>query len=119
MTSPHQLSPSISSPLKQDDTLSEYSIANLDAFVSTVYLPHIRLRKRSWRVDERIARQHLSSTFGDKQLAEIRRHEVEDWLHGLASSGLAPATCNRILAVFKTICSLAEIRGVLSAGQSP
>lgn len=119
MTSPHQLSPSISSPLKQDNTLSEYSIANLDAFVSTVYLPHIRLRKRSWRVDERIARQHLSSTFGDKQLAEIRRHEVEDWLHGLASSGLAPATCNRILAVFKTICSLAEIRGVLSAGQSP
>ena len=92
---------------------------NLDAFVSNIYLPHVKLRKRSWRVDERIARQHLSSAFGDKQLAEIRRHEVEDWLHGLASSGLAPATCNRILAVFKTICSLAEIRGVLSAGQSP
>ena len=35
------------------------------------------------------------------------------------SSGLAPATCNRILAVLKTICSLAELRGVLRAGQSP
>ena len=93
--------------------------SSLDAFISDVYLPHIRLRKRSWRVDERIARQHLSSTFGDRQLAAIRRHEVEDWLHGLASGGLAPATCNRILAVFKTICSLAELRGVLSAGQSP
>lgn len=32
---------------------------NLDAFVSNVYLPHVRLRKRSWRVDERIARQHI------------------------------------------------------------
>ena len=92
---------------------------NLDAFVSNIYLPHVKLRKRSWRVDERIARQHLSSAFGDKQLAEIRRHEVEDWLHGLASSGLAPATCNRILAVFKTICSLAVMRGLLPTGQSP
>ena len=107
MTSPHQLSPSISSPLKQDDTLSEYSIANLDAFVSTVYLPHIRLRKRSWRVDERIARQHLSSTFGDKQLAVIRRLEVEDGVDGRAAGGLAPATCIRMRAVFKTICSRA------------
>lgn len=92
---------------------------NLDAFVSNVYLPHIRLRKRSWSVDERIARQHLSPTFGARELADIQRHEVEDWLHGLSSGGLAPATCNRILAVLKTICSLAEMRGLLPAGQSP
>ena len=92
---------------------------NLDAFVSNVYLPHVKLRKRSWSVDERIARQHLSSSFGARKLADIPRHEVEDWLHGLSSSGLAPATCNRILAVFKTICSLAVLRGLLPAGQSP
>ena len=92
---------------------------NLDTFVSNIYLPHVKLRKRSWRVDERIARQHLSPTFGARELADIRRHEVEDWLHGLLAGGLAPATCNRILAVLKTICSLAELRGVLRAGQSP
>ena len=28
---------------------------NLDTFVSNIYLPHVKLRKRSWRVDERIA----------------------------------------------------------------
>lgn len=92
---------------------------NLDAFVSNIYLPHIRLRKRSWRVDERIARQYLSPTFGARELADIQSHEVEDWLHGLSSSGLAPSTCNRILAAFKTICSLAAMRGLLPAGQSP
>ncbi len=91
----------------------------LDAFVANVYLPHVKVRKRSWRVDERIARQYLSSTFGARELADIQRHEVEDWLHGLSEKDLAPATCNRILAVFKTICSLAEMRGVLPAGQSP
>ncbi len=92
---------------------------NFDAFVSSIYLPHVKLRKRSWHVDERIARRYLSSIFGGRRIAEIRRHEVEDWLHSLSSGGLAPATCNRILAVLKTICSLAEMRGVLPAGQSP
>ena len=110
-------SPSL--PVKRNSGQPERNTFNLDGFVSSVYLPHIRLRKRSWSVDERIARQHLSPTFGARELADIQRHEVEDWLHGLSSSGLAPATCNRILAVFKTICSLAVMRGLLLAGQSP
>ena len=96
-------SPSL--PVKRNSGQPERDTFNLDGFVSSVYLPYIRLRKRSWRVDERIARQHLSPTFGARELADIQRHEVEDWLHGLSSGGLAPATCNRILAVFKTICS--------------
>ena len=91
----------------------------LDAFVAAVYLPHVRLRKRSWRVDERIARQRLSPTFGARRLDGIRRGEVENWLHDLAAQGLCPATCNRILAVFKSVCSLAMLHGVLPAGQSP
>ena len=27
---------------------------NLDVFVTNIYLPHVKLRKRSWRVDVRI-----------------------------------------------------------------
>lgn len=92
---------------------------NLDAFLSHVYLPHIQLRKRSWRVDERIARQHLSPIFGDRKLADISCREVEKWMRDLSARGLAPATCNRILAVFKSICSLAGNHGHLPAGQSP
>ena len=110
-------SPSL--PVKRNSGQPERDTFNLDGFVSSVYLPYIRLRKRSWRVDERIARQHLSPVFGARELADIQRHEVEGWLHGLSSGGLAPATCNRILAVFKTICSLAVMRGLLPAGQSP
>ena len=110
-------SPSL--PVKRNSGQPERDTFNLDGFVSSVYLPYLRLRKRSWRVDERIARQHLSPTFGARELADIQRHEVEDWLHGLSSGGLAPATCNRILAVFKTICSLAVMRGLLLTGQSP
>lgn len=91
----------------------------LDAFISQVYLPHIKARKRSWQTDDRIARRHLSPFFGDRILAKIKRNEVEDWLHGLLEKGHAPASCNRFLAVFKTICSVAEERGFLPVGKSP
>lgn len=91
----------------------------LDAFVSEIYLPNIKIRKRSWQVDERVARQYLSPIFGHRAISDIERSEVEEWLNGMLKSGLAPASCNRFLAVFKTICSLAEIRGILQPGLSP
>lgn len=90
-----------------------------DAFVSEVYLPHIRFRKRSWQVDERIARQHLSPVFGHRAFARIDRGEVEARMEALSVQGLAPTTCNRILAVFKSICALATLQGLLPPGQSP
>lgn len=95
------------------------SVRNFDGFVFDIYLPHIRARKRSWRVDDRIARRHLSPVFGGRKLTSIRNYEVEDWLHSLAARGLAPATCNRILAVFKSVCAVAVMRGALPAGRSP
>lgn len=95
------------------------SVITLDEFTSDVYLPHIAMRKRSWRLDERILRQHISPVFGARKLAAIERQDVEDWLCRLTSGGLAPATCNRALSVFKTLCQEAALRGFLPAGQSP
>lgn len=98
---------------------SKCSTSILDFFVSSVYLPYARLRKRSWYVDERIAHKYISPTFGGRSLTNIQRHEVEGWLNNLLSSGLAPSTCNRILAVFKTIYSFAVKYGNLPVWQSP
>ncbi len=89
-----------------------------DDFLLDCYLPHAMKRKRSWQVDARIARQHISPTFGQRRLADIAAGDVEAWLHGLAGKGLAPATCNRILAVLKTVCAQAARRGLLP-GRSP
>lgn len=90
-----------------------------DGFVSRVYLPWIRSRKRSWYVDERITRQYLSPAFGHRSMAGICRTEVESWFHALPQRQLAPTTCNRILAVFKSVCSVAVVHGALPRGQSP
>lgn len=92
---------------------------SLDAFVFHIYLPHIKVYKRSWRTDARIASRHLSSSFGACPLARISRGEIEDWLQGLLERGFAPASCNRFLAVLKTIYTVAENRGILPPGGSP
>lgn len=101
------------------DRKRKRSVITLDDFASLVYLPHIEMRKRSWSLDERILRQHISPVFGARKLAGIERQDVEDWLCGLSSGGLAPATCNRALSVFKTLCHEAALRGFMPAGQSP
>lgn len=88
-------------------------------FVQSFYVPHIRERKRSWHVDERIARQHIFPTFGRCNIACICRAEVETWLLNLCHQGLAASTCNRILAVLKSIFSMAVVYGKLSANNSP
>ncbi len=98
---------------------AENPSGNFDSFVSTVYLPYARQHKKSWEVDERIARQHLAPTFGGFRPADISRSDVESWFRMLSKKGLAPATCNRILFVLKSICSLALEYGVFPSGQSP
>ena len=82
-------------------------------FARLVYLPHIRLRKRSWPVDERILRQHILPTFATVALHELSRSDVETWLYSLVKRGLVPASCNRILSVFKSLCTLAVACGFL------
>ncbi len=90
-----------------------------DEFVEHYYLPHARSRKRSWQVDERISRQYLSPVFGKKKLSQIEPSEVERWFQILLSGNLATSTCNRILAVLKSICSLGIRYGIYIKGEEP
>lgn len=90
-----------------------------EKFVQAIYMPHIRKRKRSWFVDERIVHQHIFPTFGRRHITRIQRAEVETWLQNLGRQGLAASTCNRILAVLKSIFSLAIVCGKLRGNESP
>lgn len=84
----------------------------LSVFIARVYVPHAMARKRSWLLDERIARRHILPSFGARRLCDISRADVDDWLGSLRSGGYSPASCNRFLAVFKSLCALAEARGL-------
>lgn len=86
----------------------------LDDFVFHVYMPHARERKRSWATDERIARKCISPFFGHRTISSLSAREISDWHDGLLESGYSPASCNRFLALFKTIMAMAERRGLVA-----
>ncbi len=92
---------------------------SLDAFVYEVYLPYAKQYKASWDVDERNFRLHISAILGKLRLDGMTRRDVELWFRGLAEKGLAPATCNRILAGLKSIYALALEYNLFSSGQCP
>lgn len=97
----------------------KYIKISFDKFVSNIYLPFAKMAKRSWQVDERIARKYLSPTFGHLLLEQINPSMVSAWFVGLTRIGLCPSTCNRILAVMKAICSFSVKNGYMQVGSSP
>lgn len=109
--------PDLPPPLPEDD--EEILPVPFGIFVAQTYLPHAKLRKRSWKVDERIIRQHIAPAFGDMLFSSVTSAGVENWLQHLEQQGLAPSSCNRIFDVFRSICSLATEYGQLQAGHSP
>lgn len=91
----------------------------IDQFISDIYIPHVKLNRSSYKIDEGICKNHIIHKFKNSNISEITSSDVESWFISLKDSGLSPATCNRILAVIKNIFILASTHGLLRDGQSP
>lgn len=88
-------------------------------FVRDHYLPHVRARKRSWRTDEAILRNHLLPIFGGVSLIRIRPADARDLQLEFLRAGLAPATVNRRLALLSAVFTCAVEWGQLPAEANP
>lgn len=84
-------------------------------FVGAAWLPHIRARKTSWKLDENIAKNHILPVFGSRRLDAITEADVRRWLADFERQNCAPATRNRRFHVLKGIFHLAVERGLLTA----
>lgn len=91
------------------------SVMTLDRFVSDQYLPYMRLRKRSWEMDERVIRRYVSPVLGFKAIAKISAADIADWQGHLLKAGFSPSSCNRFLSTLKTVFALAESRELIPA----
>lgn len=87
---------------------------NFNDFVDSYYLPDACARKRGWRLDARVFRNHLAPAFGKYQLGAIAAPQIQAWLHELALKGYKPASRNRFLAVLKAIFGVAEDLGFIA-----
>lgn len=88
-------------------------------FVTLYYLPHAKLKKRSWETDVRMLELHILPQFGNRKMDRIRRIDVVTWQNQLREGELAPGTCNRILSLLRFVFSCAIRWAVLAVGQNP
>lgn len=90
-----------------------------ELFVKEHYLPHAHVKKRSWDLDQRILRLHILPRFGRCRLDKIRRADVIAWQGELRGRGLAPASCNRVFVLFKTVLNCAMQWGAMPQDKDP
>lgn len=84
-------------------------------FFEQHYLPHVKMRKRSWDRDEELYRLRIKGVFGSKRLNQISRHQVQSFHSSLVAQGLKPATANHHLKVIRYSLNLARQWGMLEA----
>ena len=88
-------------------------------FALGVYMPHAKLRKRSWLRDERMLQSWILPVFGARGMDGLQSVDIVNWQSRLADRGLSPASCNRLLALLKRIFSCAVAWGWLPAAGNP
>jgi len=91
----------------------EMTVFTYAEFFDHHYLPHVKLRKRSWGRDEELYRLRIRAVFGDRELDQIRRYEIQSFHSSLAAEGLAPATANHHLKLLRSSLNLARRWGML------
>lgn len=79
----------------------------LKAFFRSHFMPHIKVRKRSWRRDEELFRLRILPRFGDVRIDQLSRHEVQSFHGAIRDDGLSPATADHHLKVLRHALNLA------------
>jgi integrase len=71
------------------------------------HLAHAKTYQRSYDSTERIINNHVLPRWGKKRLDEIKQQDVAHWLADKRAGGLAPATVEKIRAMFSRSFALA------------
>lgn len=98
---------------KKDKSEDQESL-KLSEFWEQEAKPTALLRKRSHRADTGKYNTRVKEEFGEMQLVHIERHHIQSFITRLRQEGLAPATCDRYLAmisgVLRLACDLGHLR---------
>ena len=93
-------------PNAQEDKNRE--MPTLKEFINTRYLPHVKVYKRSWKMDEAMIERQILPRWGNARLSGITRQDIQDFQADFISAGYKPGSVNRQMALVKYIFSLAE-----------
>jgi len=91
---------------KKDDCKESMTFS---AFFEQYTQPHILERKKSYRSDIGKYNTRVKKEFGSMKLSEIEGHHIQSFITRLLrQEGLAPATCDRYLAMLSSSLHLAK-----------
>lgn len=98
--------------LKRDIAAGKHNVSEkvptFADFFTDHYLPHAKMRKRSWKKDQSMFDVRLKARFGSKILTNISRREAIDFhTFILEREGLSPATCDHHLKLMRRMFNLA------------
>lgn len=89
----------------------------VDSFGASVWLPAIKLKKTSWKVDERLYNHYISPLLGSLTFSDLDNDAIGKLENLFAAKDLASATRNRILYVLKSLMAYAHKYGLVDKGK--
>ena len=81
-------------------------------FAEQIYLPDAKIRKKSWLDDQRKLSSDMYQTFGDRQLAEITRSDISQYI-SMILSRTSKSTANRHRALLSSFFNMAIAHDLL------
>ena len=97
------------------DLMADESTLTLDDFFTEKYLPYITSYRRSYWTDQPLYQNHVQSALGKLPLDQIKHEHIVSVMT-TASTKLADASCNRLLALLRYMFNLAlrwKIAGII------
>ncbi|MDP1607468.1 MAG: tyrosine-type recombinase/integrase [Rhodocyclaceae bacterium] len=94
-------------------------VPSFGTFVAERYLPYAKTRKRSWKTDEIMLRNHLLPVFAELRMNRVTRSDVVAFHHAVKEKGYAAGTCNRMLVLMRFIYNCAIRWDILPTTGNP
>lgn len=91
----------------------------LKDFAENAYIPHIRLRKRSWQLDVYMLKKYVYPYFAEENVHAVSSAVLVNWQRELFERGLSFGTCNRIMALMRALFSSLVRSEIIGKAQNP
>lgn len=84
------------------------AVPTVNQFFYQHYLPHAKVHKRSWVLDESIYRNHLDPYFGKKDMNHVTAMQVQSFTQAKLRTNLSISVINRMLIVLGCLYTKAK-----------
>jgi integrase len=87
-------------------------IPTIADFIDEYITGHAKVKKRSWRIDEKVLKKDILPVWGPLKITDIKRRDIRPILDAMVKRG-APVQANRLLAYVRKMFSYAVARDVI------